>query len=44
MPMLMASGMGDSMWVASLSLLMERSRIMAQLEAFTTWALRPYFL
>ncbi len=43
-PMLMLSGIGESMCVASLSLLMERSRIMAQLDAFTTWALSPYFL
>lgn len=39
-----ASGMGESMWVASVSLLIERSRIMAQPEAFTTATLSPYFL
>lgn len=43
-PMLIDSGMGESMCVASLSLLIERSRIMAQLDAFTTCALSPYFL
>jgi len=33
--MLIASGIGESMWVASVSLLMLRSRIIAQPEAFT---------
>jgi hypothetical protein len=40
----MASSIGDSMWVASVSPLIERSRIIAQLEAFTTWTLSPCFL
>ena len=43
-PMVMASGIGESMWVASVSPLMERSRIIAHDDAFTTLTLRPCFL
>ena len=39
-----ASGIGDSMWVASVSPLIEMSRIIAQLDAFRTCTLSPCFL
>jgi len=35
-PIEMASGIGESMWVASVSPLIERSRIIAQLDALKT--------
>jgi len=40
----MASGIGESMCVASVSPLIEMSRIIAQLDALSTWTLSPCFL
>jgi len=43
-PSEMASGMGESMCVASVSPLIDRSRIMAQDDALKTCTLSPCFL
>jgi hypothetical protein len=43
-PSEIARGIGESMWVASVSPLIEMSRIIAQLDALRTWALSPCFL
>ena len=43
-PSEIASGIGESMCVASVSPLIEMSRIIAQLDAFRTCTLRPCFL
>ena len=43
-PSEIASGIGESMWVASVSPLIDMSRIIAQLDALTTCTLSPCFL